>query len=43
MKGILRYSEAFKQKVVKEIEEGQINIYRARSVYDIKGGNTVQQ
>jgi transposase len=40
---ILRYSRAFKQKVVGEIERGEINIYQAQSVYDIKGSGTIQK
>lgn len=37
-----RYSEAFKQKVVEEIEKGEISISRAKEIYDIKGGGTIQ-
>ncbi len=37
-----RYSLAFKQKVVKEIELGKLGIQEARKIYDIKGGGTIQ-
>ena len=40
---ITRYSEAFKIKVVKEIEEGKLTISEAKRVYDIRGGPTIQQ
>jgi len=36
-----RYSLAFKQKVVSEIESGQLSVAQARKVYDIGGGNTI--
>jgi len=39
---ILRYSRAFKQKVVNEIESGQVSISQARKIYDISGGATIQ-
>ena len=38
-----RYSQAFKQKVVSEIETGQITIAQARRLYDIRGGCTIQK
>lgn len=38
---IYRYSIAFKQKVVSEIESGQITIAQARRIYDITGGDTI--
>lgn len=37
-----RYSHAFKQKVVSEIENGKLTISEARSLYNIKGGATIQ-
>ncbi len=38
-----RYSEAFKLKVVSEIENGKFKtLNSAREVYDIKGGDTIQ-
>lgn len=41
-KEILRYSLAFKQKVVSEIETGKLAINEAQKLYDIKGGSTIQ-
>ena len=38
----LRYSRAFKQKVVEEIESGALTIAKAQRVYDIRGGETIQ-
>ena len=38
---VIRYSTAFKQKVVSEIESGQITVAQARKVYDIRGGETI--
>ena len=40
-KTIIRYSSAFKQKVVSEIETGKLTIAKARKIYDIKGGHTI--
>ncbi len=37
----VRYSEAFKQKVIKEIEEGKHSIGEAKKIYDIKGNVTI--
>ncbi len=39
---IHQYSTAFKQKVVSEIESGEISIADAKSIYGINGGQTVQ-
>jgi transposase-like protein len=39
---ILRYSEAFKQKVVSEIENGILTLPEAQKVYDIHGASTIQ-
>ena len=36
-----RYSLAFKQKVISEIESGQLTIAEARRIYDIGGGETI--
>ena len=36
-----RYSLAFKQKVVTEIEAGKYSLSRARQLYDIHGANTL--
>jgi len=42
LRRVIRYSEAFKQKVVKEVEEGKWrNCLEARKVYDIRGGATI--
>lgn len=38
-----RYSQAFRQKVVSEIESGNLSITRARTLYGIGGGNTIQK
>ena len=38
-----RYSLAFKQKVVFEIENGKLTISEARKVYDISGEETIQR
>ena len=40
---ITRYSEAFKIKVVKEIEEGKLTKSEARRLYEIRGGSAIQQ
>lgn len=40
---ILRYSLAFQQKVVREIESGQLSIEDARRLYDIRGHATIQK
>lgn len=41
-KTILRYSQAFKLKIVNEIESGKLTISRAQRIYDIKGSETIQ-
>jgi transposase-like protein len=41
-KNYLRYSLAFKQKVVSEIERGKLGINEAKKLYDIKGDGTIQ-
>jgi transposase len=38
---ITRYSKAFQQKVVTEIEIGKLTIAQARKIYDIKGSGTI--
>lgn len=43
MKETKSYSEAFKLKVVSEIERGRFSVVEAGRVYDIKGGNTIYQ
>ncbi len=35
------YSEAFKRKVVKEIESGKYNVHQAGHVYGVTGGDTI--
>lgn len=41
-KVIKRYSLAFRQKVVSEIESGKLSIAEARKLYDINGCETIQ-
>jgi transposase len=41
-KTIKRYSIAFRQRVVSEIESGKLTIAGARRLYDIRGSETVQ-
>lgn len=38
-----RYSPAFKQKVISEIESGQLTIAEARKIYDIKSQPTIYE
>lgn len=40
---IYRYSIAFKQQVVSEIESGELSIEKARRKYDIPGTTTIQK
>ena len=40
-KTLVKYSLAFKQKVVKEIEEGKLSQSEASKLYNIKGGSTL--
>lgn len=42
VRAIKRYSFAFKQKVVLEIENGQLTIGQAQSLYGIAGAATIQ-
>ena len=42
-KTLVKYSLAFKQKVVKEIEEGKLSQSEASKLYNIKGGSTIQK
>ena len=40
---VIRYSEAFKQQVLRELEEGKLqSIEQARRVYGIRGGGTIR-
>jgi transposase len=43
IRNVVRYSLAFKQKVVKEIEKGKYNITQAQIAYDIRGNTTIQK
>ena len=38
----IRYSTAFKQKIVSEIEAGEITIAQAQKIYGINGKTTIQ-
>lgn len=38
-----RYSQAFKQQIISDIENGNITISQARKKYDIKGSCTIQK
>ena len=38
-----RYSQAFKHKVVSEIENGNLTITQAQALYGIGGGQTIQK
>ena len=40
---LIRYSQAFKQKVISEIESGELGIEKARRIYDIGGAETIQK
>ena len=39
---VKRYSEAFKRKVIGEIEAGTMSVGEAKKVYDIRGAGTVR-
>jgi hypothetical protein len=39
----IRYSLAFQQKVVSEIESGQLSLGDAQRLYDIRGHGTIQK
>lgn len=39
---IKRYSNAFKHKIVSEIESGKLTVHQARKVYDITGIGTIE-
>lgn len=39
----LRYSDAFKLKVVNEIERGKLTVYQASRLYEINGAPTIYQ
>ena len=38
-----KYSTAFKQKVISEIESGKLTIAEARRIYDIKSQQTIYE
>ena len=38
---VIRYSEAFKHQVIKEVEDGQCSCSQAQKKYGIKGTNTI--
>lgn len=38
----IRYSEAFKHQVIKEVEEGHCSCAEAHKKYGIRGANTIQ-
>lgn len=40
-RSIIRYSHAFKRKIVEEIESGKYSIGDVRRIYDIQGSHTV--
>jgi len=42
MKQIIRYSEAFKMDVVREMETQGLNAHHVRQKYGIRGGGTVE-
>ena len=39
---VIRYSEAFKEQVIRELEQGDLNPNQLSKKYGIKGVNTVQ-
>src|ERR1051325_10681676 len=43
MKQTIRYSEAFKMQVVREMEREALNANQVRGKYGIRGGGTVEQ
>jgi|SRR5215204_1121767 len=40
---VFRYSLAFRQKVVSEIESGKLSIHQAQRTYDINGNDTIRK
>jgi transposase-like protein len=40
---IIRYSSAFKRKVVNEIEHGKLTVAEAKRLYDITGNTTIRR
>ena len=43
IRNVITYSHAFRQKVVKEIENGKYSITQAKTVYGIGGNTTIQK
>ena len=43
VKQINYYSEAFKQKIISELESGKLTIEQARRIYNIGGSSTIQK
>lgn len=39
---IIRYSEAFKLKIVEELEKGNLGFAELRKIYDIRGSGTIR-
>ena len=40
---VIRYSPAFKRKIVEEIESGKFTVGEVRRIYDIKGAETINR
>jgi len=42
-RSVIRYSPAFKRKIVEEIEGGKFTVGEVRRIYDIKGSDTIER
>lgn len=42
-RSVIRYSQAFKRKIVEEIESGKYTIGEVRRIYDIRGKETINR
>jgi transposase-like protein len=42
-RSVIRYSPAFKRKIVEEIERGKYTVGEIRRIYDIRGGETINR
>lgn len=42
-RSVIRYSPAFKRKIVEEIESGKFTVGEVRRIYDIKGSDTIER
>lgn len=42
-RSVIRYSQAFKRKIVDEIESGKYTIGEVRRIYDIRGKETISR